>query len=141
MGPALRYCAPMARIAALDGVTQRSFWQDTMPRLADRRGATLPDAADVVVVGGGFTGLSAARRAAELGASVVLLEAERLGWGASTRNGGMIHPGYKTPLSALIANHGRGVGERLYRESIDAYEHVAALCEGSIGRASCRERV
>ena len=103
-----------------------------MPTQPDRRGATHPDTADVVVVGGGFTGLSAARRAAELGASVVLLEAERLGWGASTRNGGMIHPGYKTPLSGLIKQHGRDRGQRLYRESIDAYEQVAALCEGPI---------
>ena len=132
MTGALRYCAPMARIAALEGVTEQSYWQATMPALPDRRGVTLPDTADVVVVGGGFTGLSAARRSAELGASVVLLEAERLGWGASTRNGGMIHPGYKTPLSGLVKQHGRERGERLYRESIDAYEHVAALCEGPI---------
>ena len=130
MTGALRYCAPMARIAALEGVTERSYWQATMPALPDRRGATLPDTADVVVVGGGFTGLSAARRSAELGASVVLLEAERLGWGASTRNGGMIHPGYKTPLSGLIKQHGPERGERLYRESIDAYEHVAAPVRG-----------
>ena len=132
MTGALRYCAPMARIAALEGVTERSYWQATMPALPDRRDATLPDTADVVVIGGGFTGLSAARRSAELGASVVLLEAERLGWGASTRNGGMLHPGYKTPLSGLVKQHGQERGERLYRESIDAYEHVAALCEGPI---------
>jgi glycine/D-amino acid oxidase-like deaminating enzyme len=122
----------MARIAALEAVTARSLWQATMPHVADRRATPLPDAADVVVIGGGFTGLSAARRSAELGASVVLLEAERLGWGASTRNGGMIHPGYKTPLSGLIAKHGAERGERLYRESIEACEHVATLCETSI---------
>jgi len=103
-----------------------------MPALPDRRGLDLPDSADVVVVGGGLTGLSAARRAAELGASVVLLEAERLGWGASTRNGGMCHPGYKTSLPALTAAHGRPTAERLFGESVDAFEHVAALCSGPI---------
>ena len=61
MTGALRYCAPMARIAALEGVTERSYWQATMPALPDRRGVTLPDTADVVVVGGGFTGLSMAQ--------------------------------------------------------------------------------
>ena len=132
MTGALRYCGPMARTPALEGVIEQSYWQATMPALPDRRGLTLPDTADVVVVGGGFTGLSAARRSAELGASVVLLEAERLGWGASTRNGGMIHPGYKTALSGLVRQHGRDRGERLYGESIEAYEHVAALCEGPI---------
>ncbi|HEX5829190.1 MAG TPA: FAD-binding oxidoreductase, partial [Candidatus Limnocylindrales bacterium] len=122
----------MSGSAQPGAIEERSFWQATMPALPDRRGAGLPDTADVVVIGGGLTGLSAARRAAELGASVVLLEAERLGWGASTRNGGMCHPGFKTPLGGLVEKHGRDLGERLYRESIDAYEHVAALCRGPI---------
>ena len=132
MTRALRYCAPVAKNATTASITERSLWQATMPALADRRAVPLPDTADVVVIGGGFTGLSAAHRSAELGASVVLLEAERIGWGASTRNGGMCHPGYKTPLSGLIEKHGRDRAEALYRESIDAYEHVAALCEGPI---------
>ncbi|HEU0244119.1 MAG TPA: FAD-binding oxidoreductase [Candidatus Limnocylindrales bacterium] len=122
----------MARIVELRGVREQSYWQATMPELPDRRSGTLRDSVDVVVIGGGITGLSAARRSAELGASVVLLEAERLGWGASTRNGGMCHPGFKTPLSGLVERYGRERGERLYRESIDAYEHLAALCEGRI---------
>jgi len=126
------YCAPMARNVELRGVREQSFWQATMPELPDRRGGTLRDTADVVVIGGGMTGLSAARRSAELGATVVLLEAERLGWGASTRNGGMCHPGFKTPLSGLVKRHGHARGERLYRESIDAFEHLAALCDGRI---------
>lgn len=44
--------------------------------------------ADVAVIGGGFTGISAALHLAERGAQVVVLEAERVGWGASGRNGG-----------------------------------------------------
>ncbi len=42
----------------------RSFWQATMPALPDRRGRPLPDVADVVVIGGGYTGVSAARAVA-----------------------------------------------------------------------------
>jgi glycine/D-amino acid oxidase-like deaminating enzyme len=118
----------MARIPELAGVEERSLWQATMPALPDRRGGDLPDAADVVVVGGGLTGLSAARRAAELGAGVVLLEAETLGWGASTRNGGMCHPGYKHSPGDLVRHHGADRATRLYRESVDAFEHVAGLC-------------
>jgi len=51
--------------------------------------------ADVAVVGGGFTGLSAALHLAERGVDVVLLEANRVGWGASGRNGGQIHSGQR----------------------------------------------
>ncbi|WP_455372765.1 NAD(P)/FAD-dependent oxidoreductase [Limibacillus halophilus] len=50
--------------------------------------------ADVCIVGGGFTGVSAALNLAEKGYSVVLLEAERIGWGASGRNGGHIGTGF-----------------------------------------------
>ena len=51
--------------------------------------------ADVCVIGGGFTGLSAALNLAERGFDVVLLEAERIGFGASGRNGGMIGSGQR----------------------------------------------
>src|SRR6478752_3737030 len=54
--PALRYCAPMARNVELRDVREQSFWQATMPELPDRRGGTLRDTADVVVIGGGMTG-------------------------------------------------------------------------------------
>ena len=122
----------MTPIPELRNVDERSFWQATMPALPDRRGLDLPDAADVVVVGGGLTGLSAARRAAELGASVVLLEAERIGWGASTRNGGFCHPGFKQSLTALRRLHGQERAEALYRETIEAFEHVERLCTTTI---------
>ena len=51
--------------------------------------------ADVAVVGGGITGLSTALHLAQVGAKVVLLEAEQPGWGASGRNGGQVNPGLK----------------------------------------------
>lgn len=54
----------------------------------------MPDA-DVVIVGGGYTGLSAALHLAEQGLRVAVLEARRVGWGASGRNGGQIHSGQR----------------------------------------------
>jgi glycine/D-amino acid oxidase-like deaminating enzyme len=122
----------MAPTPELETVEQRSYWQATAPAMPDRRGRELPDSADVVVVGSGLTGLSAARQSAELGASVVLLEAERLGWGGSTRNGGMCHPGYKHSVTELVGAYGETRGKRLYQETIDAYEHVKGLCADRI---------
>ncbi len=106
---------------------RRSFWQVTMPQLPDRRGRPLPDAADVVVVGGGYTGISAARQFALQGASVTLLEAETLGWGASTRNGGIVHPGYKWGPTELIKRYGDDTGRALYGETLAAYQLVKQL--------------
>ena len=51
--------------------------------------------ADVCVIGGGFTGLSAALNLAEQGLDVVLLEAERIGFGASGRCGGLVGSGQR----------------------------------------------
>ena len=80
---------------SIDDYERRSFWQATMAPLPDRSGRPLPDTADVVVIGGGYAGINAARELARRGVAVTLLEAHTLGWGASTRNGGIVHAGYK----------------------------------------------
>jgi len=117
----------MTNIAELQDVEQRSYWQATMPAIPDHTGKPLPDAVDVAVIGGGFVGLGAARRAAENGASVVLLEGETLGWGGATRNGGMCHPGYKHGILQLIAEHGEAKGLAIYNESVAGFEHTKSL--------------
>src|SRR5882724_969132 len=68
---------------------------------------------DVVVVGGGITGLSTALHLAEQGAQVVLLEAEEPGWGASGRNGGQVNPGLKHDPDEVERDYGRDLGARM----------------------------
>jgi len=77
------------------------------PPLRDRRRA------DAVVVGAGFTGLSAALHLAEAGADTVLLEAGEPGQGASGRTGGQVIPGLKLDPDELVARFGPKRGERL----------------------------
>jgi glycine/D-amino acid oxidase-like deaminating enzyme len=69
--------------------------------------------ADVAVVGGGITGLSTALHAAGLGAAVVLLEAEELGFGASGRNGGQVNPGLKLDPDLVERDFGVDLGGRM----------------------------
>ncbi|MDB5374500.1 MAG: hypothetical protein JWP04_3142 [Belnapia sp.] len=79
------------------------WWEAAEP---PQRDATLPDHAVVAVVGGGYAGLSAALTLRRLGQQVVVLDAERIGWGASSRNGGMVSGGLKIAGSGLAATHG-----------------------------------
>src|SRR4030095_16661524 len=90
------YAASMAtngRAPALnDDYERRPYWHATMPELPGRRERPLPDAADVVVIGGGYTGITAARELARRGAAVTLVEAETLGFGGADREGGGVPP-------------------------------------------------
>lgn len=70
---------------------------------------------DVCVIGGGFTGLSAALHLAEAGAAVVLLDAAEPGFGASGRNGGHFIPGWKLEPDEIVALYGPERGPRLAR--------------------------
>jgi glycine/D-amino acid oxidase-like deaminating enzyme len=79
------------------------WWEAAEP---PKRDNSLPDRAAVVVVGGGYAGLSAALTLRRLGRQVVVLDAERIGWGASSRNGGMVSGGLKVAGSGLEKTHG-----------------------------------
>jgi glycine/D-amino acid oxidase-like deaminating enzyme len=117
----------MPRSDLNDDFERRSLWAATMPGLPDRSGRALPDSADVVVVGGGYAGINAARELARRGVAVSLLEAETLGFGASTRNGGIVHPGYKWGPRELVERYGEETGRALYHETLDGYETVKRL--------------
>ena len=75
---------------------------------------------DVAVVGGGFTGLSTALVLAERGFDVVLLEARRIGWGASGRNGGQIVTGFNRSMGEIAALVGREDAHRLWEMGEDS---------------------
>lgn len=85
--------------------------------------------ADLVVVGGGCTGLSAALHAAERGRSVVLLEGGRIGWGASGRNGGQIIPGLRKGVAELVRLYGLERARALFNLSLQARALVLDLIE------------
>jgi gamma-glutamylputrescine oxidase len=83
--------------------------------------------ADLVVVGGGATGLSAALHAAKAGLSVVVLEGGRIGWGASGRNGGQIIPGLRKGALELVALFGRERAKALFDLAQEARDLVEGL--------------
>jgi gamma-glutamylputrescine oxidase len=85
--------------------------------------------ADVCIVGGGFTGLSAALHLAEAGRKVVLLEAHRVGFGASGRNGGQLGSGQRMDQDGLETLVGREDAQHLWRLGEEAKALVRSLVE------------
>jgi gamma-glutamylputrescine oxidase len=83
--------------------------------------------ADLVVIGGGCTGLSAALHAAERGLSVVLLEGGRIGWGASGRNGGQMIPGLRKSAAELTRAYGPERASALFHLALEARTLVLDL--------------
>src|SRR5712672_1724046 len=87
----------------------------------------LPERVDVAVIGAGFTGLSAARTLARRGAKVAVLESETIGWGASSRNGGMVLTGMKLGVNKLISMYGRERTQRMYAASLATIDCVEQI--------------
>ena len=91
-------------------------------------GATeLPSLVDVAIIGGGYTGLNAARVLAHSGASVAVLESRSIGWGASSRNGGLATTGIKKPVSAIFRQYGSALGREFWQASLDAIDLIGDL--------------
>jgi gamma-glutamylputrescine oxidase len=82
--------------------------------------------ADVIVIGGGFTGLSAALACAEKGLSVILLEAKTIGFGASGRNGGQLIPGLRWGMREIDAEFGRERAQAIFDLAWSAGDRVRA---------------
>lgn len=84
---------------------------------------------DVCIVGGGFTGLSAALHLARRGVKVILLEQALLGWGASGRNGGQVHVGMRRNQHWVESQFGKDTARDHWQFALRAREHLDWLVE------------
>ena len=97
--------------------------------LAEQPSASSDLAYDVCVVGGGYAGLSCALHLAKSGKSVAVLEAERVGWGASGRNGGHVGTGQRADQHSLEKWYGKATAKELWRLGLEAVDLVSNLVE------------
>ncbi|CRM90694.1 Gamma-glutamylputrescine oxidoreductase [Pseudomonas sp. 22 E 5] len=98
----------------------RSYYRATANALTERPALGSDLTADVCVIGGGFTGVNTAIELAQRGLSVILLEARRIGWGASGRNGGQLIRGIGHDVSGFAKYVGEEGVRYLERAGIDS---------------------
>ncbi len=106
---------------------QHNYWHTTVQMPDDRNLTPIPPKVDVAIIGGGYTGLSAARTMAKQGVSVAVLEAETIGWGASSRNGGMTLTGLKVAMQTAIQRYGKELAKELFQCSLDSVNVVEQI--------------
>ena len=106
---------------------EQNYWLTTTEVPTADATRSLPENIDVAVIGAGFTGLSAARTLALRGAKVAVLEGETIGWGASSRNGGMVLTGMKLGVNQLISKYGRERTQRMYAASLASIDCVEQI--------------
>ena len=108
-------------------LNEQIFWHTTIDMPSDRDLRDLPGTVDIAVVGAGIPGLSAARQFARRGARVAVLEAETVGWGASSRNGGMALTGMKVDAAVVEARYGHDLAHQLFNDSLASLDTVERI--------------
>lgn len=103
-----------------------SYWLSDATPPADTA-ESLPARVDVLIVGAGYTGLSAARETARAGLSTLVLDAGAIGGGCSGRNGGQVAYSIKPALADLTRRHGAGLASRIRMEGENALVNLRAL--------------
>jgi glycine/D-amino acid oxidase-like deaminating enzyme len=106
------------------------IWQVPAPARLPVR--ALPAAVDVLIVGAGYTGLSAARETAAAGLETLVLDADVIGAGCSGRNGGQVAYSLKPSLATLTRRHGAERAMAICREGFEAISYLRTLAKGEI---------
>ncbi|KAG1647719.1 Gamma-glutamylputrescine oxidoreductase [Nymphon striatum] len=97
--------------------------------------------ADLCVIGGGYTGLSAALHAAQSGIDVVLIDAHRVGFGASGRNGGQVQSGFNKSQQSIEKIMGAEDAHKLWDMSLAAVELTKSMCKSHAPEADFKHGI
>lgn len=101
-----------------------SYYAETLGTIAVRPALKAPQSVDVCVIGAGLAGLSTALELLRSGKSVCLLDANRVGWGASGRNGGFVSTGFAGSAADMLIRLGQKDGREAYQLSVDGVDYV-----------------
>lgn len=118
----------------------KSYWAATRGPGNEFEELKADDETDTLIVGGGYTGLSAAYRLRSRGIQCTVVEAKDVGWGASGRNGGMVVPRYKHTFPVLAERYGAPSALAMYRaahQAVDLIENLVDIEQMDCGFERC----
>jgi glycine/D-amino acid oxidase-like deaminating enzyme len=113
----------MVNESSITPLTMTPYWWEAA-KPEPQKETVLPASCDVVIVGAGYTGLSAALTLGKAGLDVVALDSEMPGFGASSRNGGMIGNLLKPGLEGLFSQFGEERGTAIYQEALNSVSFI-----------------
>ena len=106
------------------------LWTDQFPRPNNLVTSDNPRSdTDIAIIGSGYTGLCAARILRKNGASVTVFERNTIGWGASSRNGGMATPGLKQGIQKIYKMYGSKLAHEFWKASVDAIDLIEEIVD------------
>ena len=106
------------------------LWTDQFPRPNNLVTSDNPSSdTDIAIIGSGYTGLCAARVLRKNGASVTVFERNTIGWGASSRNGGMATPGLKQGIQKIYKMYGSKLAHEFWKASVDAIDLIEEIID------------
>ena len=106
------------------------LWTDQFPRPNNLATSDNPNSdTDIAIIGSGYTGLCAARILRKNGASVTVFERNTIGWGASSRNGGMATPGLKQGIQKIYKMYGSKLAHEFWKASVDAIDLIEEIVD------------
>ena len=106
------------------------LWTDQFPRPNNLVTSHDPSSdTDIAIIGSGYTGLCAARILRKNGASVTVFERNTIGWGASSRNGGMATPGLKQGIQKIYKMYGSKLAHEFWKASVDAIDLIEEIVD------------
>ena len=134
--PAVERLVSLLSINDKAGSYPPSYYAENIAAISDCDAAMGDLACDVCVIGGGYTGLSTALHLAQRGYSVRLLEAQRMGFGASGRNGGQVGQGQRVDQDELEKMFGDDRARALWNIGTQAVETVRDLSKSDLVHAN-----
>ena len=106
------------------------LWTDQFPRPNNLVTSDNPNSdTDIAIIGSGYTGLCAARILRKNGASVTIFDRTTVGWGASSRNGGMATPGLKQGIQKIYKMYGSKLAHEFWKASVDAIDLIEEIVD------------